>query len=153
MKRRTKETISELGALLAWIALMLVILSALLLSGGCTRKVYVPTEHIVYNTDTVYEAVLRVDSVIQRDSVAVIQKGDTVLITKWRDRYRVKQRTDTVYKAVTDSVKVSVPYPVERELTKWEQTKQDVGGMAMGALGVAVLAAAVMWVVKRKRNR
>lgn len=153
MKRRTKETISELGALLAWIALMLVILSALLLSGGCTRKVYVPTEHIVYNTDTVYEAVLRVDSVIQRDSVAVIQKGDTVLITKWRDRYRVKQRTDTVYKAVTDSVKVSVPYPVERELTKWEQAKQDVGGMAMGALGVAVLAAAVMWVVKRKRNR
>lgn len=153
MKQRTKETISEWGALLACIVLMLVILSALLLSGGCTRKVYVPTEHIVYRTDTAYEAVLRVDSVIQRDSVAVVQKGDTVLITKWRDRYRVKQRTDTVYKAKTDSVKVSVPYPVERELTKWEQTKQDVGGMAMGALGVAVLAAVIAWVVKRKRNR
>ena len=153
MKQRNKETISEWGALLAWIALMLVILLALALSGGCTRKVYVPTEHIVYSTDTVYEAVLRVDSVIQRDSVAVIQKGDTVLITKWRDRYRVKQRTDTVYKAVTDSVKVSIPYPVERELTKWEQAKQDVGGMAMGALGVAVLAAVIAWVVKRKRNR
>lgn len=153
MKQRTKETISEWGALLAWIVLMIVILLALALSGGCTRKVYVPTEHIVCNTDTVYEAVLRVDSVIQRDSVAVIQKGDTVLITKWRDRYRVKEHTDTVYKAKTDSVRVREPYPVERELTKWEQTKQDVGGMAMGALGVAVLAAAVMWVVKRKRNR
>ena len=153
MKRHTRETLTEWGALLAWIALMLVILLALALSGGCTRKVYVPTEHIVYSTDTVYEAVLRVDSVIQRDSVAVIQKGDTVLITKWRDRYRVKQRTDTVYKAVTDSVKVSVPYPVERKLTKWEQTKHDVGGMAMGALSVAVLAAVIAWVVKRKRNR
>lgn len=153
MKQRTKETISEWGALLAWIALMIVILLALALSGGCTRKVYVPVENTVLRTDTVYQSQLRVDSVFCRDSVAVIQKGDTVLITKWRDRYRVKQRTDTVYKAVTDSVKVSVPYPVERELTKWEQTKQDVGGMAMGALGVAVLAAAVMWVVKRKRNR
>ena len=153
MKQRTKETISEWGALLAWIALMIVILLALMLSGGCTRKVYVPVENTVLRTDTVYQSQLRVDSVFCRDSVAVIQKGDTVLITKWRDRYRVKQRTDTVYKAVTDSVKVSVPYPVERELTKWEQTKQDVGGMAMGALGVAVLAAAIAWVVKRKRNR
>ena len=153
MKQRTKETISEWGALLAWIALMIVILLALMLSGGCTRKVYVPVENTVLRTDTVYQSQLRVDSVFCRDSVAVIQKGDTVLITKWRDRYRVKQRTDTVYKAVTDSVKVSVPYPVERELTKWEQTKQDVGGMAMGALGVAVLAAVIAWVVKRKRNR
>ena len=110
-------------------------------------------ENTTVRTDTVYQSQLRVDSVFCRDSVAVIQKGDTVLITKWRDRYRVKQRTDTVYKAVTDSVKVSVPYPVERELTKWEQTKQDVGGMAMGALGVAVLAAVIAWVVKRKRNR
>ena len=153
MKQHTRETLTEWGALLAWIVLMIVILLALMLSGGCTRKVYVPVENTMVRTDTVYQSQLRVDSVFCRDSVAVIQKGDTVLITKWRDRYRVKQRTDTVYKAVTDSVKVSVPYPVERELTKWEQTKQDVGGMAMGALGVAVLAAAIAWVVKRKRNR
>lgn len=153
MKQHTRETLTEWGALLAWIVLMIVILLALMLSGGCTRKVYVPVENTTVRTDTVYQSQLRVDSVFCRDSVAVIQKGDTVLITKWRDRYRVKQRTDTVYKAVTDSVKVSVPYPVERELTKWEQTKQDVGGMAMGALGVAVLAAAIAWVVKRKRNR
>ena len=153
MKQRTKETISEWGALLAWIALMIVILLALALSGGCTRKVYVPVENTVLRTDTVYQSQLRVDSVFCRDSVAVIQKGDTVFMTKYRDRFRYRERTDTVYQTATDSIEKRVPYPVERELTKWEQAKQDVGGMAMGALGVAVLAAVIAWMVKRKRNR
>lgn len=152
MKQRTKEILCEWGALLAWIALMLVILSALLLSGGCTHKVYVPVENTTVRTDTVYQSQLRVDSVFCRDSVAVIQKGDTVLITKWRDRYRVKQRTDTVYKAVTDSVKVSVPYPVERELTKWEQTKQTIGSCVLYFFGIGILSI-ILWLIFKKRER
>ena len=153
MKARDKRFVSAYGALVTWLALMLLAMAALMLSGGCTRKVYVPTEHIVYSTDTVYEAVLRVDSVIQRDSVAVVQKGDTVLITRYRDRYRVKERTDTVYKAKTDSVRVREPYPVERELTKWEQTKMDFGGMAIGGLIAVVVSAVIVWIVKRKRRK
>ncbi len=151
MKQLTQNKVKTYGALVTWLALMLLAMAGLLLSGGCTRKVYVPTEHIVYSTDTVYEAVLRVDSVIQRDSVAVVQKGDTVLITRYRDRYRVKERTDTVYKAKTDSVRVREPYPVERELTKWEQTKMDFGGMFLGGLIAVVVSAVIVWIVKRKR--
>ena len=153
MKARDKRFVSAYGALVTWLALMLLAMTALMLSGGCTRKVYVPTEHIVYSTDTVYEAVLRVDSVIQRDSVAVVQKGDTVLITRYRDRYRVKERTDTVYKANTDSVRVREPYPVERELTKWEQTKMDFGGIFLGGLIAVGVAAVIVWIVKRKRRK
>ena len=153
MKARDNRFVSAYGALVTWLALILLAMAALMLSGGCTRKVYVPTEHTVYNTDTVYEAVLRVDSVIQRDSVAVVQKGDTVLITRYRDRYRVKERTDTVYKAKTDSVRVREPYPVERELTKWEQTKMDFGGMAIGGLIAVVVSAVIVWIVKRKRRK
>lgn len=155
MKQTTQNKVNTYGALVTWLALMLLAMAALLLSGGCTRKVYVPTEHIVYSTDTVYEAVLRVDSVIQRDSVAVVQKGDTVLITRYRDRYRVKERTDTVtvYQAVVDSVNVSAPYPVERELTKWEQTKMDFGGMFLGGLIAVVVSAVIVWIVKRKRRK
>ena len=153
MKARDKRFVSAYGALVTWLALMLLAMAALMLSGGCTRKVYVPTEHIVYSTDTVYEAVLRVDSLIQRDSVAVVQKGDTVLITRYRDRYRVKERTDTVYKAKTDSVRVREPYPVERELTKWEQTKMDFGGMFLGGLIAVGVAAVIVWIVKRKRRK
>ena len=153
MKARDKRFVSAYSTLVTWMALMLLAMAALMLSGGCTRKVYVPTEHIVYSTDTVYEAVLRVDSVIQRDSVAVVQKGDTVLITRYRDRYRVKERTDTVYKAKTDSVRVREPYPVERELTKWEQTKMDFGWIFLGGLIAVGVAAVIVWIVKRKRRK
>lgn len=123
----------------------------LVLASGCSRKVYVPVESVVSRTDTIYSAKVRVDSVIMRDSVAVFQKGDTVLITKYRDRYRVKELTDTVYQSAIDSVKVSVPYPVERELSRWERTKMDFGGMAIGALVIA-LCAAVAWLIKKFRK-
>lgn len=123
----------------------------LVLASGCSRKVYVPVESAVSRTDTIYSAKVRVDSVIMRDSVAVFQKGDTVTITKYRDRYRVKELTDTVYQSAIDSVKVSVPYPVERELSRWERTKMDFGGMAIGALVIA-LCVAVAWLIKKFRK-
>lgn len=123
----------------------------LVLASGCSRKVYVPVESVVSRTDTIYSAKVRVDSVIMRDSVAVFQKGDTVTITKYRDRYRVKELTDTVYQSAIDSVKVSVPYPVERELSRWERTKMDFGGMAIGALIIA-LCVAVAWLIKKFRK-
>lgn len=123
----------------------------LVLATGCTRKVYVPIESTVSRTDTIYSAKVRVDSVIMRDSVAVFQKGDTVTITKYRDRYRVKELTDTVYQSAIDSVKISVPYPVERELSRWERTKMDFGGMAIGALVIA-LCVAVAWLIKKFRK-
>ena len=153
MKARDKRFVSAYGAIVTWLSLMLLAMAALLLSGGCTRKVYVPVGSTVTRTDTVYEAVLRVDSVIQRDSVAVVQKGDTVLITRYRDRYRVKERTDTEYKAKTDSVRVREPYPVERKLTKWEQVKMDFGGMFLGGLIAVVVSAVIVWIVKRKRRK
>lgn len=97
-----------------------LLICLLVLATGCARKVYVPVESTVSRTDTIYSAKVRVDSVIMRDSVSVFQKGDTVMITKYRDRYRVKELTDTVYQSAIDSVKVSVPYPVEKALTPWE---------------------------------
>lgn len=97
-----------------------LLICLLVLATGCARKVYVPVESTVSRTDTVYSAKVRVDSVIMRDSVAVFQKGDTVMITKYRDRYRVKELTDTVYQSAIDSVKISMPYPVEKALTPWE---------------------------------
>ena len=122
---------------------------------SCTRKIYVPVENTVMRTDTVYSAKLRVDSVIFRDSVAVKQKGDTVFLTRYRDRYRVREHTDTVYQSVIDSVKISVPYPVERELTRWEKVKMDAGGFAFGA-GTALLVAVIallVWLIKIKRRK
>ena len=133
----------------------IILIVALVALCGCARKIYVPVENTVMRTDTVYSAKLRVDSVIFRDSVAVKQKGDTVFLTRYRDRYRVREHTDTVYQSVIDSVKISVPYPVGRELTRWEKVKMDAGGIAIGA-GTALLVAVIallIWLIKIKRRK
>lgn len=128
---------------------------------SCTRKVYVPTETVrTEYKDRVVEN-LRVDTVAMRDSVAVYVNGDTVRITKYRDRWRTRiiERHDTVNVAKVDSVAVPIevpkPYPVERKLTRWERTKMDAGGIAIGILGVAALGglAWLAWVVYKKRRR
>ena len=128
---------------------------------SCTRKVYVPTETVrTEYKDRVVEN-LRVDTAFMRDSVAVYVNGDTVRITKYRDRWRTRiiERHDTVNVAKVDSVAVPVevpkPYPVERKLTRWERTKMDAGGIAIGILGVAALCglAWLAWVVYKKRRR
>lgn len=126
-----------------------------LLFGSCTRKVYVPTETVrTEYKDRVVEAV-RVDTTIMRDSVAVYVNGDTVRITKYRDRWRTRiiERHDTCTVTKTDSVQV--PVQVERKLTRWERTKMDAGGIAIGILGVAALCglAWLAWLAYKKRRR
>lgn len=142
--RAVLQTVTTLTLAMAICALLGLLCS-------CTRKVYVPVESMAIRTDTVFTAKVRVDSVMLRDSVTVMQRGDTVLITKYRDRFRYSERTDTVYQSVTDSVRVAVPYPVERKLTRWERAKQNVGGMALGALVIAVCIA-VVWLIKKFRK-
>lgn len=118
---------------------------------GCTTTRYVPVERVTHHTDTVRELAVRIDSVMTRDSVAVYMSGDTVYLTRYRDRFRYSERIDTVYRSVADSVRVPQPYPVERKLTAWEQVKQDAGGWALAAVGI--LAVAVAWLAKSKRGK
>ncbi len=118
---------------------------------GCTTTRYVPVERVTHHTDTVRELAVRIDSMTVRDSVAVYMSGDTVYMTKWRDRFRYSERIDTVYQSVADSIRVPQPYPVERKLTKWEQVKQDAGGWAMAAL--TVLLPATAWVIGRRMRK
>lgn len=108
-----------------YVLFLLLILSAC----GCARQVYVPVPTV--STDTVYTHEKRVDSVFVRDSVFV-EKGDTVREFRYKSIYVYRDRHDTICISKADSV--GVPYPVERELSKWERTKVDYGGWAL--LGV-----------------
>lgn len=131
-----------------FVATCVVILMAIIcLCCGCSTTKYLPIDNVITKTDTVYSTKIHVDAVQVRDSIAVIQKGDTVTITKYRDRFRIRERIDTIYKAVTDSVEVRVSYPVERELTSWEKTKMVFGGMTIGGLSIiaAIMCGLLLW--------
>ncbi|MCM1295800.1 MAG: hypothetical protein NC311_09690 [Muribaculaceae bacterium] len=125
---------------------VLALCAALALS-GCTRTVYTPIETV--RTEREETVRWRTDTVIDRDTVSILQRGDTVLLesTKWR--WRVKEIYDTVIIERTDSV--AVPYPVEKKLTRWQQTKMDYGGIALGATIIA-LCVAVAWLAKKFRR-
>lgn len=107
--------------------LFIILLTTAILS-GCRTVEYYPVETV--RTDTIYVNRLSVDSVMVRDSIYIHERGDTVLEHRYHYIYKYRDRVDTLYLASRDTV--SVPYPVEKELTRWQSVKVDYGGWAIG---------------------
>lgn len=113
---------------------------------SCRSIKYVPVESIQY--DSVYLNKVLKDSIYIKDSVLLV-KGDTIIEYRYKYIYQYKDKTDTLYVTKTDSVQV--PYPVEKQLTWWQQFQIDVGGWA---IGIAIISAIiVIMVVVRKMKK
>ena len=125
----------------------LYLLLLLLVLTGCRTIEYYPLETV--RIDTVYVNQQRVDSLMVRDSVHIYQKGDTVTEFRLKYIYKYKDRTDTLYLSKTDTV--SVPYPVEKQLTKWQSVKVDYGGWAI-FLVFAFILIVVGWMVYKLKK-
>lgn len=110
---------------------------------SCRTVKYVPVESIKY--DSVYFNRVQTDSVFVKDSVLIV-KGDTTTEYRYKYIYRYKTFTDTLYINRTDSVQV--PYPVERELTKWQQLQLDIGGWVIGII-IIIVFIALCWYINK----
>jgi len=67
---------------------------------------------------------------------------------------KMRTRPDTVYlpsKEVTVTKEVQVPYPVEKELTRWQQFRLDFGGWAIGIVIITILIGVGIMVYKWKK--
>lgn len=67
---------------------------------------------------------------------------------------KMKTQSDTVYlpsKEVTVTKKVKEPYPVEKELTRWQKIRLNVGGWAIGIVIITVLIVVGKLVYKLKK--
>lgn len=121
--------------------LLFIIIPCIMLSllAGCKSVQYVPVETV--RTDSVYVDRFQRDSIYQRDSVYINRwtAGDTIYQDKivYKYVYRDKVKYDTV--AILRSDTVRVPFPVDRELSKWEQIRLDVGGLAIGIVIITIL--------------
>ena len=68
---------------------------------------------------------------------------------------KMRTQQDTIYlpsKEVTVTKEVKVPYPVEKELTRWQQMKLELGGWAFGII-IAFALIIVGWLVYRSRKK
>lgn len=147
---------------------MLVLLASAVCS--CSRVQYVPLPSVSQVKDSVnlidsvsihYE-VVKVDSVRIKDSTVIVQDKDgNIIMEKYyreTERYRslendyneLRRRYESLKAEKRDSV--PVPYPVEKELSRWQKLKMDVGGIAIVAVLLA-LAAAGVWLFLRLRRR
>nr|DAK18142.1 MAG TPA: hypothetical protein [Caudoviricetes sp.] len=165
------------------IVIGLLVLTALCIS--CSHRVYVPVQSIRTDTiymsrkDSVHikdslitRQVINIrDSIAIHDSVVIVkdEQGNIKekLIVRYRDRWHVTQDYLTLlrlidrYKASNDSLRatmkehIEVPKVVERELSRWQKIKMDVGGWAIGAMSTLLLAVVgyiVIWLLKKYRK-
>ena len=86
------------------------------------------------------------DSIYVLDSIYVREAHDTIYITKWRTEYKEALRVDTLNIQRTDTLQTIIE--VEKKLTKWQQTKLDIGAGVLYA--VPVLIAVGLFVLYRK---
>lgn len=116
---------------------IIYILTILLASAICScRSVeYIPRETIKH--DTIYINKLIKDSIYLKDSVYIHSKNDTVFVEKYKYKYIDKVVRDTSYVVKSDTI--SVPYPVEKRLTRWQQLKLDIGGISIGIIIITIL--------------
>lgn len=143
-KRLLKEFGMMLLAFIASLAICGVI--GMLTSCKSVKYIPVPEYHTEYKVKT--DSFVKRDSVWVKDSVWLWMQGDTVYKehwhTKYKDRYVYRNMADTVMQ--TDSVRV--PYPVERELSRWEETKMNL--FIPIALLCVVFFVTLLWLIKRR---
>lgn len=111
---------------------------------SCTRTTYVPVETV--RTEYRDREVEKLVADTVHDTRLVWVKGDTVVDIREKEHIRRVEVHDTCYIERSDTIRI--PYPVERQLTRWEQAKMDFGGMALGGVAVAVCIV-VVWLIKK----
>lgn len=128
----------------AWVAILTIIgalllcLCITLLSGCKTRYITQEVPVIVHERDSIYKVnTLQVhDTLIYRDSVFHMIKGDTVLIERWHNLQAINHvaRVDTVYKDHNVEVPVEVHTTEVKEVNHlywWQKVLMWAGGMLL----------------------
>lgn len=78
------------------------------------------------------------------DSVATRKEGDTIFVERWHWEYiydffklekmNLENKQDMDFRFIARSDTIRVPYPVEKQLSKWEQFQLKYAVWSFGAL-------------------
>lgn len=124
-----------------------ILLLILLITASCSTY-HQPMETVV--RDSLYITQRMIDRVLIRDSVFERHVHDTIYRYRERETVRYLSLRDTMYIERRDSV--TVPYPVERELTKWEAARMRMGDILLVSVNIGLIYV-VIWLIKRRRKR
>lgn len=130
--------------------IILLLLSTVLVFSCKTKYVTVPEYHQVFVEK--HDTLLHRDSIFEKDSVFVIQNGDTVTITRTKILYKDRWRERIIYR---DSIRVDsirVPYPVEKEIPFWQRGWLKIGKV-LGIVCILIIMVSFLrkWLLARSR--
>ena len=114
---------------------------------GC--KPYKVAQRETVIKDSLYIVQRMIDRVLIRDSVYERHVHDTVYKYKERETVRYLSLRDTLYIERRDSL--SVPYPVERQLTKWEAIRMRLGDILLIIVNIGLIYV-VIWLIRRRKR-
>ena len=155
-----------------WLFLVMVLAIFLgVLFGSCKSVQYVPVEIIRTDIKQVHDTIKIQDSV-KNSQQMIIREADTTEIERLNTEYGFKldkahktililrreleqqshSRTEVKDSIIYKDKEVKVPYPVERNLSKWQQAKVDWGGWAM-LISVAVIFLFLFFALRRRGVR
>lgn len=127
-----------------------LLLAILALCGLLGCKSYKVAQRETVIKDSLYITQRMIDRVLIRDSVYERHVHDTVYQYKERETVRYLSLRDTLYIERRDSV--TVPYPVERKLTKWEAARMLLGDILLIIVNIGLIYV-VICLIKRRRKR
>ena len=122
--------------------LIFAVIATMLLSCKSIKYIPVVTTKIEYRDNFVRDSIIRYDSVFVKD------KGDTLILEKYRYMYKNRIVKDSIF--INDTIRV--PYPVEvikqvkAPLTSWQNFQIWCGRFALFALLLACIYA--VWKLK-----
>ena len=143
-----KNTYNEITLKMNKFTTIIIFLTIFIFSSCRTQYVAIPEYHNIEVTK--HDTLIVRDSIMEKDSIYIHQKNDTILKEKFTIKYRDKWRDKIVYR---DSIKVDsikVPYPVQRELTYMQRTWIKIGKTLSGLSILGIIIGLLLIIVKRK---
>jgi hypothetical protein len=159
MKLQTKDGIAEV---LAWLIFMAAFVIALSLCSCSTRYITVPEYH--YENHSVHDTISKADT-LWRERNTVIREADSSMVAglgiRLKDGERaililrneleraISQQREVLHDTVIKIDSLRVPFPVEKQLNRWETLKMQAGGYVFALLVILF----IVFVVYIIRNR
>lgn len=138
------------------IAIIIGLIVLLLSLCSCkTQYKVVEVPKIVTQTNVEHHTNIVRDTLVKRDSVIIIQRGDTIYHETWHHLQAINRTyiADTVRDTIpqiTTITKTEVR-EVEKKLTSWQRLKLKLGGWLLAAVAVLLLGGGVYGILKIKK--
>lgn len=142
----------------AGVTVLIIIAALAMLLSLCSCKTQykvVEVPKVVTQTNVEHRTNIVRDTLLRRDSVIIVQRGDTVYHETWHHLQAINRTyiADTVRDTIPQIVTVTKTEvkEVEKKLTKWQRIKMNLGGWLLAAVALFLLGGAVYGIIKLRK--